>query len=66
MTRRGEEVDEAARKMIRRFGLRAGEEVDQRVRELHQSGDHEATLFWLEIHSRVVELLNSGEVDGFQ
>ncbi len=52
--------------MIRRYGLRAGQEVDQRIWELQKSGDNEAMLLWQEIHKRVVELMDSGEVGGIQ
>ena len=63
MRARRESVDMAARTMIRRYGQRAGQEVDLRIRELHQHGNPDEVLLWLEIHARVVELLESDEDD---
>jgi hypothetical protein len=51
----------AARTMIRHYGQRAGQEVDQRIRELHEYGNPEEVLLWLEVHARVAELLGSHE-----
>lgn len=61
MRGRREIVDEAARKMIRRFGQRAADEIDQRIRELHQHGFPEEVVLWLEVRARVVQLLQSDE-----
>lgn len=66
MRARRESVDKAARTMIRRYGQRAGQEVDQRIRELHEYGNPDAVSLWLEIRARVAELLESDEDDRLQ
>ena len=53
MRRRQQIIREAAREMFERYGQRALEQVDQRIRELKDHDENEAVLLWQEIRTAV-------------
>ena len=57
MRRRQQIISEAAREMFERYGQKALEQVDQRIRELKDHQENDAVLLWQEIRSVVKCLL---------
>ena len=56
MTNNENEIEQAARNMIERYGADALKEVDLRILELESRNPQEAVALWREIRERVVQL----------
>lgn len=61
MAQHQQNVREAARSMIRRYGHAALEQTDQRIGELGKLGEVEAVALWREIRTAVQDLTDGGE-----
>lgn len=59
MTESDQNVDNAARNMIERFGCDAVGEIDQRIAELDVHGQKSAKDFWISVREAVLRLTES-------
>lgn len=66
MRRRQQNIREAARSMIERYGKSALKQVDQRIRELRNCQEDEAVLLWQEIRTSIKYSLKNKENGGSQ
>jgi hypothetical protein len=54
-------VEEAASSMVKRFGFRAIEQVDQRISELKQHEEADAVRVWQDIRKVVEDILKNDD-----
>lgn len=59
MTEPDQNVDNAARNMIERFGSDAVGEIDQRIAELEVHGQKSARNFWISVRQAVLRMTGS-------
>ena len=61
MTRRQHKIHKAACSMIERYGPTALQQVEQRIRELAEHGEHDAVTLWRDIRTVVKHLLDNSK-----